>query len=74
MAYFRRKQFSKFEGEKIHNVDYKDIYALKAYLTETAKIVPSRITGMNARGQRALSKAIKYARFLALLPYCDHHK
>jgi small subunit ribosomal protein S18 len=46
---------------------------LKNYVTETGKIVPSRVTGTRARYQRQLSTAIKRARFLALLPYCDHH-
>lgn len=46
---------------------------LKNYITETGKIVPSRITGTKTRYQRQLSVAIKRARFLALLPYCDRH-
>ena len=47
---------------------------LKNYITETGKIVPSRITGTNARYQRQLSRAIKRARYLALLPYTDGHR
>jgi small subunit ribosomal protein S18 len=46
---------------------------LKAYLSETAKIVPSRITGTKAPYQRMLAVAIKRSRFLALLPYTDRH-
>jgi len=54
-------------------VDYKDVYLLKKFITESGKIVPSRITGTKARFQRQLANAIKVARFLALLPYCDKH-
>jgi small subunit ribosomal protein S18 len=46
---------------------------LRQYITETGKIVPSRITGTKARYQRQLSTAVQYARFLALLPYSDSH-
>ena len=46
---------------------------LKAYITETGKIVPSRITGTRAKYQRQLSTAIKRARYIALLPYTDQH-
>ena len=55
-------------------IDYKDLDTLKAYISETGKIVPSRITGTKARYQRQLSTAVKRARFLALLPYSDSHK
>ncbi len=71
--FFRRKKFCRFTAEGIKEVDYKDIALLKAFVTETGKIVPSRITGTKARYQRQLSTAIKRARYLALLPYCDRH-
>ncbi len=54
-------------------IDYKDLSVLKAYLSETGKIVPSRTTKASAKHQRLLSQAIKRARELALLPYCDRH-
>lgn len=54
-------------------IDYKDLYLLKNYITETGKIIPSRITGTKAFFQRQLQREIKIARFLALLPYCDQH-
>lgn len=73
-GYFRRKKFCRFTAEKATEIDYKDILTLKNYVTETGKIVPSRITGTAAKYQRMLSTAIKHARFLALLPYCDQHK
>ena len=72
--YFRRKRFCKFTAEGIKHIDYKDLETLKGFLTETGKIVPSRITGTKAKYQRQLSTCIKRARFLALIPYTDQHK
>ena len=72
-SYFRRKKFCYFTSNKIDHVDYKDVQLLKKFITESGKIVPSRITGTKAKYQRQLAKAIKLARFLALLPYCDKH-
>lgn len=71
--FFRRKKFCRFTAEGVKEIDYKDIQTLKNYVTETGKIVPSRITGTRARYQRQLATAIKRARFLALLPYSDSH-
>lgn len=71
--FFRRKKYCRFTAENIAHVDYKDLELLKAYVTETGKIVPSRITGTSARYQRQLATAVKRARFLALLPYSDQH-
>ncbi|MFP3874699.1 MAG: 30S ribosomal protein S18 [Thiohalophilus sp.] len=72
--FFRRKKFCRFTAEGIKEIDYKDLGLLKANVTESGKIVPSRITGTKARFQRQLSTAIKRARYLALLPYSDAHK
>jgi small subunit ribosomal protein S18 len=47
---------------------------LKGFITETGKIVPSRITGTSARYQRQLASAIKRARYLSLLPFTDQHQ
>ncbi len=71
--FFRRKKYCRFTAEGVKEIDYKDINTLKAYVTETGRIIPSRNTGTKARYQRQLSRAIKYARYLALLPYCDGH-
>jgi small subunit ribosomal protein S18 len=68
------KKVCYFTANKIMNIDYKDVELLKRFITETGKIVPSRITGTKAWCQRRLSRAIKLARFLSLLPYCDRHK
>lgn len=72
--FFRRRKFCRFTAEGVKEIDYKDIETLKGYITETGKIVPSRITGTKARYQRQLSTAIKRARYLALLHYTDSHE
>ena len=68
--YFRRRKFCRFTAENVVEIDYKDIATLKNYISESGKIVPSRITGTRAKYQR---RAIKRARYLALLPYSDSH-
>lgn len=72
--FFRRRKYCKFTAEGVKEIDYKDIDTLKQYVTETGKIVPSRITGTKARYQRQLATAVKRARYLALLPYSDAHR
>jgi small subunit ribosomal protein S18 len=72
--YFRRRRYCRFTAEKITDIDYKDLNLLKAYVSETGNIVPSRITGTKAKYQRQLSTAIKRARYVALLPYTDKHE
>ena len=71
--FFRRKKFCRFTAEGATEIDYKDLNTLRQYITETGKIVPSRITGTKARYQRMLTQAIQRARFLSLLPYSDNH-
>ena len=53
----------------IRYIDYKDERTLSRFITETGKILPSRLSGVDARHQRQLSNAIKKARYLALIPY-----
>ena len=69
----KRRKFCRFTALGVEEIDYKDLDTLNAYITETGKIMPSRNTGTKARYQRQLATAIKRARFLALLPYTDHH-
>ena len=69
----RRKKFCRFTADNVKSIDYKDLATLKGYVTETGKIVPSRITGTKSFYQRQLATAIKRARFLSLLPYTDQH-
>lgn len=71
--YFRRKKYCRFTAEGTVEIDYKDLNVLKAYVSESGKVVPSRITGTKARYQRQLTRAVKLARYLALLPYTDRH-
>ena len=66
------KIMSKYELPK--KFDYKDIDILKQFITETGKIIPARVTGVSASNQRKVTKSIKIARFLALLPYTDMHQ
>ena len=70
--FFRRRKFCRFSAEGLE-IDYKDLALLKQYVSESGKIVPSRITGTSAKYQRQLSDAVKRARYLALLPYSDSH-
>ena len=73
MVGFSRRKVCRFTSDKAIDIDYKDVALLKNYVTETGKIIPSRITGTRAFYQRKLVRAIKKARYLALLPYCDQH-
>ena len=70
---FGRKRYCRFTAEGIKEIDYRDLDLLRQYISETGKIVPSRITGTSARYQRQLARAVKRARYLALLPYTDQH-
>ena len=72
--FYRRRKFCRFTAEGVTEIDYKDLDTLKNYITETGKIVPSRITGTSAKYQRQLARAVRRARALALLPYSDSHK
>ncbi len=67
------RSFAASRPKASRHIDYKDLGTLKGYVSETGKIVPSRITGTKSFYQRQLAVAIKRARFLALLPYTDQH-
>jgi len=67
--FFRRRKTCPFSGENAIEIDYKDVKLLSRFISEKGKIIPSRITAVSAKKQRELAKAIKRARFLALLPY-----
>lgn len=68
---FRKKKYCSFTAEKVKEIDYKNSDILKLYISDNGKIIPSRITGTKVRYQRKLTKAIKKARYLGLLPYTD---
>lgn len=65
----RRRKVCFFCANKVKEIDYKDVETLKKFITERAKIIPKRVTGTCAKHQRALARAIKRARIMALLPF-----
>ena len=67
--FFRRRKTCPFSGPNAPKIDYKDVKTMQRYISERGKIVPSRITAVSLKKQRELARAIKRARFLALLPY-----
>lgn len=69
----KRDSARRFSNSSPSEIDYKDLDLLRDYITETGKIMPARVSGTPARFQRRLSTAIKRARYLSLLPYCDNH-
>ena len=67
--FFRRRKSCPFAAKDAPKIDYKDVRLLQGFVSERGKIVPSRITAVSQKNQRALARAIKRARFLGLLPY-----
>jgi small subunit ribosomal protein S18 len=67
--FFRRKKVCKFTVEKIDSISYRDVRLLQQFVSDRGKIIPRRLTGTSAPFQRKLTKAIKQARAIALLPY-----
>ena len=65
----KRKKVCIFCADKVEMIDYKDIAKLRKFISERAKILPRRVSGTCAEHQRALTTAIKRARYMALLPY-----
>ncbi len=65
----RRRKVCQFCADKNKEIDYKDVETLKKFVTERGKILPKRITGTCAMHQREVTRAIKRARIVALLPY-----
>ena len=68
-SYSKRRKNCPFTAAGIKHIDYKDINTLSRFVTEKGKILPRRITGVSAFHQRALVKAIKRARYMALMPF-----
>ncbi|PZP55991.1 MAG: 30S ribosomal protein S18 [Micavibrio aeruginosavorus] len=67
--FFKRRKSCPFSGDNAPAIDWKDVRMLGKFISERGKIVPSRITAVSQKKQRELAKAIKNARFMALLPY-----
>ncbi|MCP3680631.1 MAG: 30S ribosomal protein S18 [Gammaproteobacteria bacterium] len=74
MSRVYRSRKASFTMKDIGDIDYKNVEALKKVITETGKIIPSRISGIRVLHQRRLTQAVKWARYLGLLPYCDRHQ
>ena len=71
--FFRRKKVCKFCTEKIDAIPYRDVRLLQGFVAERGKIVPRRLTGVCTTHQRRLTRAIKQARNIALLPFAARH-
>lgn len=69
--YFRRKKVCKFQVEKIDHISYRDVPLLRQFVSDRGKIIPRRLTGTSHTFQRRLTKAIKQARNIALLPFAS---
>lgn len=69
--FFRRKKSCPFSGKNALTIDYKDVRALSRFVSERGKVIPSRISSVSIKKQRELAKAIKRARYLALMPYVN---
>jgi small subunit ribosomal protein S18 len=67
--FFRRKKVCKFTVEKIDTISYRDVRLLQQFVSDRGKIIPRRLSGTSSPFQRKLTKAIKQARAIALLPY-----
>ena len=75
MAIIRRKKVCNFHMKNVKAIDYKNVFELsKAVTNTTMKFIPSRITGTCTKHQRQLVRAIRLARFLALMAYTDQHR
>lgn len=72
--YFRRRKFCRFTADNVVEIDYKDVATLKNYITESGKIVPSRITGTRAKYQRQLARAIKRLSLPCVASIHDTHQ
>ena len=68
-SFFRRRKSCPFSGRNAPKIDYKDVRLLQRFTSERGKIVPSRITAVSNKKQHELARAIKRARYLALMPY-----
>jgi small subunit ribosomal protein S18 len=67
--FFRRKKVCKFTVEKIDTISYRDVRLLQQFVSDRGKIIPRRLSGTSAPFQRKLTRAIKQARAIALLPF-----
>jgi len=74
-AHFRGRRGPTTDNSRVDDPHlHLDLAFLKEHITETGRIVPSRISGASAKMQRRIAEAVKRARFLGLIPYCDNHR
>jgi len=71
---YRKKVVCPFEQAGVEEIDYKDVALLRNYVRENGKIMPARFSGVSAKYQRQLTRAVKRARYLALIPITSHHQ
>ncbi|MBI2995255.1 MAG: 30S ribosomal protein S18 [Candidatus Melainabacteria bacterium] len=71
MTFHKRKPPSIFEGG-VKEVDFQDVRTLARFITERGRILPRKITGLSAQQQKVITKAIKRARQMSLLPYISY--
>ena len=67
--FIKKKRACPFTAARAKEIDYKDVETLRQFITERGKILPRRITGVSYYYQKLLKKAIKQARYMALLPF-----
>lgn len=72
MSFAFRKRVCRFCTDKVLKIDYKDVKTLENFVRERGRIVSSRSSGVCAKHQRQLTRALKQARFIALIPYCSY--
>lgn len=71
---FTRRKVCYYRTIKAEFVDYKDVNALRRFVSDNGKLLPRRVTGTSAKFQRLVNTAVKRARYMALLPYSPHHR
>lgn len=71
LMFGKKRRSCPFTAAGVKHIDYKDVDTLKMFSTERGKIMPRRVTGVSAKHQRMLAKAIKQARYMALMPFVD---
>lgn len=69
---FHRRKFCRYCADKIEFIDYKDVKSMRSFVTDRGKILAGRMTGNCAKHQRELTRAIKRARNIALLPFIEN--
>ena len=72
--FYARRKICTFCVDKVKHIDYKDVGRLRRFISDRSKMEARRKTGVCSKHQRALSRAIKRARILALIPFSPDHR